>query len=145
MPDEDGFSVAEGDCDDFAALTNPGAFDVPGNGIDEDCKDGDATSSACDDALELDASDPLAAARAIELCQLSEESSRTWGVLAARWTTPDGQGVPPDALMHGVLPSFGAAFAPRAGQRVLALSSGVARAPGQSGHTLDCSDPFPKE
>jgi hypothetical protein len=45
--------------------------------------------------------------------------------------------------MHGLLPGFGSAFAPRAGQRLLALSSGVARAPGQAGYTRDCSDTFP--
>jgi hypothetical protein len=45
--------------------------------------------------------------------------------------------------MHGILPGFGPAFPPRAGKRLLALSSGVARAPGQAGFTSDCSDSFP--
>ena len=143
VPDDDGFTVAEGDCDDFAVLVNPGAYDVPNNGIDEDCDGSDAKSDSCDDALELAASDPLLAARAIELCQVSEENSKRWGVISARWTTPDGEGKPGDARMHGLLPGFGPSFAPRAGKSLLAISSGVARAPGQMGYTRDCSDTFP--
>ena len=57
--DEDGFSVADGDCDDFAANVNPDAAEVPYNGIDDDCDsatpdddlDGDGIGLArdCDD------------------------------------------------------------------------------------------------
>jgi hypothetical protein len=35
--DEDGFRPVDGDCDDEDPGINPAAFDVPGNGIDEDC------------------------------------------------------------------------------------------------------------
>jgi hypothetical protein len=144
VPDDDGFTVAEGDCDDFAVTVNPGAYDIPGNGIDEDCQGGDATTDACDQGLAIDASDPMVAARAIELCAASDETARTWGVISARWTTPDGKGKPGSALMHGILPSFGKAFTPIAGASFLALSSGVARSPGQAGFTEDCSDEFPE-
>lgn len=142
VPDDDGFSVADGDCDDFAVLVNPGAYDIPGNGVDEDCSGSDAPSEVCDEALALDDADPFAAARALELCVKTDESSRRWGVITARWTTPDGGGKPSSDLMHGLLPSFGKGFVPRAGKTVLALSSGVARAPGQRDHTADCSDAF---
>ncbi len=42
--DQDGFSAAfgGGDCDEGAAARNPGAEDLPGNGIDEDCSGADS-------------------------------------------------------------------------------------------------------
>jgi hypothetical protein len=141
-PDDDGFTVADGDCDDFASLVNPGAYDVPNNGVDEDCSGSDATTDTCDDGLALDVSDPVAAARALDLCAMSDETSRKWGVISARWTSPDGKGQPSSPLLHGVLPNFSKNFLPRGGKSLLALSSGVARAPGQTGYTRDCSDTF---
>lgn len=143
IPDQDGFSVADGDCNDFEDSINPGAYDVPGNGIDEDCDGSDSTSASCDDDLDLAATDPLLAARAIELCQTASMNDRRWGVISARWTTPDGKGQPGSDLLHGLLPDFGSSYTPRQGQRLLALSSGVARAPGQAGATRSCSDELP--
>ena len=42
--DGDGFTVEDGDCDDADDGVNPGAYDVPDNGIDEDCDGQDATA-----------------------------------------------------------------------------------------------------
>ncbi len=42
--------VADGtDCDDLAATTNPGAADVPGDGIDQDCSGADADEEVVDE------------------------------------------------------------------------------------------------
>ncbi len=73
--DRDGYNELQGDCNDFAANIHPGAVDVCGDGIDQDCdgedssccaldKDGDGSCSDedCDDA------DPLVFPGADEAC-----------------------------------------------------------------------------
>lgn len=54
--DGDGFSArfGGGDCDDHRADVYPGAEDVPGNGIDENCEGGDAVATAEDETDETD-------------------------------------------------------------------------------------------
>jgi hypothetical protein len=50
-PDEDadGFTVADADCDDTDGTIYPGAFDIPGDGIDQDCDGMDSVvSSPCE-------------------------------------------------------------------------------------------------
>jgi hypothetical protein len=86
--DGDGYSVADGDCNDCDPATNPGAFDVPGNQIDEDCSGtADDERMTCDDALPIDG-DAAAADRAIGLCRTTvanaKGKARTWGLLQAR-------------------------------------------------------------
>ena len=39
--DGDGWWVSQGDCNDNDGSINPGAFDICGDGIDQDCFDGD--------------------------------------------------------------------------------------------------------
>ncbi|MFM7203210.1 MAG: MopE-related protein [Myxococcota bacterium] len=40
--DGDGFSEAQGDCDDADANVHPGAYDIPGDGVDQDCNGSDS-------------------------------------------------------------------------------------------------------
>lgn len=137
--DNDGFTPATGDCDECQALINPGAYDFPDNDFDEDC-DGKLATSAdyeCDQGLNIASNDPKDAARAMGLCKFVGENEPGWGVISARFTNSTGKGNLADARQVGLLPEFGAAQ-PRAGASMLALSSGVARAPGQSGYTAGC-------
>jgi hypothetical protein len=143
--DGDGFSPAQGDCDDKEKLINPGAYDFPGNDVDEDCDKKDATEDAtvCDAKLAINSSDPKDGARAIGLCRFVDKKSPGWGVISAKYTDASGSGNPSNLLQVGILPDFGP-LKPHEGQRFLALSSGVARAPGQAGYTADC-DEFSQE
>ncbi len=137
--DGDGFSRAAGDCNDCDAAVNPGAFDFPGNGADEDCSSEDAVASEllCDSGLSMNSTDAKDAARAIGLCKFTSESSKEWGVISARFTRASGSGAPSHDRQFGLLPDFGQAD-PQVGESMLALSSGMARSPTQSGFTSEC-------
>lgn len=112
------------------------------------CGAGGACDS-CDASLALDSSDPAAAAAAIGICR---------NLVSAKWVLPDGS--PPTGLStfdvgHGLLSAFGPNVTPRAGSRLLALSTGTARAPTDVGYQspsgfdkgYTCTPPigFPKE
>lgn len=139
--DGDGFTEAEGDCEDNSAEINPGAYDFPGNEYDEDCdgtmaKKGD---EICDTGLQINSNNAMDAAKAIGLCKTSTADGKGWGVIEAKFTLADGTGMIEDGKMVGLLPEFGAAKV-REGKTLLALSSGIARAPGQSEYTEECDD-----
>ncbi|MBL8739879.1 MAG: choice-of-anchor L domain-containing protein, partial [Myxococcales bacterium] len=155
--DEDGFTINDGDCNDCDANVNPGAIEVIGNAsggdggggtggagtggaggaeyvpADEDC-DGEADNVAapdCDAGLQLASTDPLDAAKAIELCKVAEGDT-DWGVLDAQFVNANGGTVAANVQV-GILASFGTNVPPQQGASLLALSSGTARLPGQPG------------
>ncbi len=134
--DKDGWTVCGGDCCDELgpaclnpALVNPGAFDVPGNTVDDDC-DGkiDNVLAACDGGLPSDSSDPLHYAKAIDLCQFTTENPpsklKRWGVISGAFTRSSGAGAPA-ANARAIRPGFGA-IAPQKNARVAVLSTGNA-------------------
>ncbi len=66
--------MSQGDCNDCTAQMNPGAYDYPGNGVDEDC-DGipDDEPTGCDkQTVDIAYNDPMAAAKAIGLCRVAK-------------------------------------------------------------------------
>lgn len=136
--DGDGFRYGV-DCDDCHPLVNPGAFDVPGNGEDEDCDGEDASPTPpCDAELPMSlasAADAELAAAALGLCQPAR--GRDWGLISARLVRVDGEVGPASLEQVGLLDEFGVQR-PLEGARMLALSSGVARAPAQAGFTSAC-------
>ena len=135
--DKDGYSAQDGDCNDCDPNVNPGAYDVPGNGKDEDCSGkNDDEPVACDQSAAIDSIDAMDGARAIGVCRTATPNgvgrTKTWGVLGARYVTPDGQALP-NPVGHGILKVFGSNKA-QEGAAMLALSSGTARAPSDPGY-----------
>lgn len=137
--DADGYTPAQGDCDDCDPYVGPDAVEMPTDGdvpTDENC-DGrvDEPAEPCDANLEIHAASPYAAARALDLCTDARHDPRgkeRWGVEHAAWVLPDGSEPPasrPYALGHGILDRFGPNVPVRFGARMLALSSGTARQP----------------
>ncbi len=99
---------------------------VPYVPADEDCNgtDDDAPPP-CDTGIAIDASDPYDGARSIELCKQAV-TPEEWGVTSAHWVRSNGAAATYNLHM-GVLDNFGPNVATRAGERMLALSTGAAR------------------
>jgi hypothetical protein len=147
--DGDGFSGQDGDCNDCDPNTNPGAFDVPKDNIDEDC-DGkvDDEPSGCDTQATLASTDAFNAALAMDLCRKTTETAtgkqRTWGVVGASFIAPDGSdncngvgsciGNANYQLGHGNLSKLGVNAPQNGGTHMLGLSSGTARDPTDTGY-----------
>jgi hypothetical protein len=140
--DGDGYAL-EDDCDDGNPLINPGAIEVPGDGVDNDCNGKiDEVLADCDVGLALASADPTDFARSLGLCQTTlagaKGKARTWGVISASLETSDGKGVPL-SRQYGIQAAWGTNVVPRDGKSMVVLSSGVARTPGQPSYV-----PLPK-
>lgn len=145
--DNDGWTTAEGDCNDCDPNVNPGAIEVVATAdadggvpepADEDC-DGtiDNVEGPCDSTLAIDDVDPKSGAKAIELCKFTvanpaDKKQKTWGVFDAQYTRANGTAFSP-GLQVGLESSFGSAVNVQNGARMLVISSGYARTPGQAG------------
>jgi hypothetical protein len=124
--------------------------------VDEDC-DGVALLPSdppvtCDGGLGPKVGDPFDAARAIGLCNVGVEADpanakdRKWGVISAKFSdiagaflnSPPKSGASTD-LQLGILPNLGEGTKPFEGESLFALSSGIARAPGQDGFDAKAS------
>ena len=109
--DHDGYTGLAGDCNDCDKLVNPGAYDVAGNNVDEDCSGKpDDEPTDCDQGAAPEG-DAVAAARALGLCRMaggadssggfgfpglglggnpSAGKDKTWGLVKAAYVFPDG-------------------------------------------------------
>ena len=144
--DGDGYGACSNDCCDVngggcidAHLVNPGAYEVVGNELDDDC-DGevDEAAEACDLGLPSDTANAYHYARALDLCQTTSESpptpaERTWGVIDATLSQADGDGTP-QPVQRALRPGFGTYIDPEHGERLVVLSSG---------HAADLDDESP--
>ncbi|APR79980.1 Cell division protein FtsH [Minicystis rosea] len=134
--DGDGYSYAQGDCADCDPLVNPGAYDFPGNGIDEDCNGvPDDAVTSCDTGLALASSVAGDYAKAIDLCKTTTATatgaSKTWGVISSKLVQADGASTP-NSLGYGILSAYGPNNLPQKGAKMAAFSSGTARSPADA-------------
>ncbi len=163
--DNDGYTVCGGDCCDQVGevcqqpeLVNPGAFEVAGNEVDDDC-DGidDNVVQLCDNGLPSNAGNPLDYARAIDLCQFTTENpppqDRVWGVISGAFNRANGSGNP-SSNARSIRNGFGNNIPPEYGQRLAVLSSGHAAdtndnnpnySPFEIGTSLGTNSPAPAD
>ena len=140
--DGDGWLASEGDCCDKAGLcgaepekVNPGAIEVVGNGIDDNCNqktdlfDLEDTVS-CDDNLMSNSTAPTDYAKALGICRTTtenpEKSQKTWGLISAQLLRADGTALG-DFNAVSIRQSFGSITpAVLEGKSTVVMSSGIA-------------------
>jgi hypothetical protein len=116
--DKDGYNACV-DCNDNDPNVNPGAFDVPGNNVDDDCNGKVDDVVACDANIAADSKDAKDFAHAMEMCD-------PWLTAATFPTVADDRA-------HQVAPDWGA-FTVRAGSTMAALSNGIAADENDTGY-----------
>ncbi len=148
--DGDGFTMCEGDCCDDTnqhcaedpALVNPGAYDVAGNELDDDC-DGiidNEPATDCSESMVLDVATGEDLIKAMDLCQFTDGDPVKWGVISSTTSTISGSGTPL-AIQTSVLEGFSNGTLPsRKNNTLTVLSSGDARGVEDPGYTEDISD-----
>ena len=145
--DGDGFAPADGDLDDTDPLVNPGALEVPRNGIDDDC---DPTTSdllppsSCSASALFGGVTPEDVAGALELCQTTTLDAplpeRRWGVINIEFVNADGS-TPTAARLRdmqnwqiAILENYGTGgVVPRGGGTMVGISTGTMRDQGDGG------------
>jgi hypothetical protein len=144
--DGDGWTTCNGDCCDSPTVcsnpaeVNPGAWEVPNDGVDNDC-DGTVDNAilSCDTNLASNSHNGYDYAAAIDICPsttlqgaaLMNDPMRHWGILDAQITLPQGTGTP-DPNEYSIRPHWGNGVQPQGGVALALISSGAAAGKGDT-------------
>lgn len=123
----DGSASSSGFVGPGACAPDPGKFEIPDNGCDDDGDGLVDVPATCDDGL-AEYGDADAFAKAIGLCRRATgPGDPAWGVVAAAYTRGHASAAAPAEGQHGILSAFGDLLRPREGARLGALGTGWAR------------------
>jgi hypothetical protein len=149
--DQDGWTECDGDCCESAAdcsipkNVNPGAFEFPGNGVDDDCDNTtpDTTAAACSTGAIFSNVQAADVARAIDLCQFTTanppQAQKKWGVINAEFLLANG--TVPNATQLSNIQQWQAAVLQDYGTNGIVPKMGPTFAGLSSGRMRDQNDP----
>jgi hypothetical protein len=140
--DLDGWTGTDGDCCDKSGvcganpeLVNPGAYEVVGNGVDDNCNGladlfDKLDTQPCDSTLTSNSSTATDYAKAIDICRTTSETpatpkDKTWGLISASILRADGTNLV-DQNAKSIRPKFGNSINPLKGGSMALISSGIA-------------------
>jgi hypothetical protein len=137
--DGDGWSYATGDCKDCDPLINPGAYDFPTNGVDEDCSGSvDDEPAGCDAGLPFSTDLGTNYAKAMDLCRFTTAgatgTAKTWGVIQSSLVQANGSTPCSNSLQRAITSQWGNNNFPQQGTRMAVVSSGTARDTNDPGY-----------
>lgn len=151
--DGDGWTQCGGDCCDSPvqgcsnpALVNPGAFEVVGNGVNDDCDMATSDSvapPACSTTSKFTGLIALDVAQAIDLCQTTTANppllQKKWGVITSSFRNPDN--TPPNAATLPIMTDRQAAILMNYGTGGIVPKKGPTMAGLSTGYMRDANDP----
>ena len=124
--------AADGLEGDEAPADAPADEAAPDIGGEAETAEAFVPSGPCDQNLALDDQNAVDGARAIELCDLVTAQDGLPGLISAGYVRANGQAFNNPGAQVGVLSGFGPNVFPQEGSRLLVLSTGRARTPGQA-------------